>query len=280
MNTATSATDAAPAPAGRGAPLRSEGCSVSWWKLAAPYVIGVLAFLAITFPFIWLKLDLRPTGEVFARWNPEGGYDFWRNMGPVCAVGVLFGVLIWLYDKYALQTLVDRAWAPVRPYAETSYAPFILPVLLIVYGISGQFNFLYAPSPSFLNLGIQVGIYMILAMGLNIVIGYTGLLVLGYAGFVGFGAYVFAIMQRPDMFPGTPWWAGIPVVFILGGVLGWLIGLPSIRLRGDYLAIETLGFAEGFRELALNLEIAGRSGGISLETASKLGVESAKAWIF
>jgi len=92
---------------------------------------------------------------------------------------------------------------------------------------------------------------MLLALGLNITVGMTGLLVLGYAGFYGFGAYFFALAQQN--LPYFPWWMAAPLAFCLGGGAGYLLGLPCLRLRGDYLAIVTLGFAEAFRELMRNL---------------------------
>jgi branched-chain amino acid transport system permease protein len=97
-----------------------------------------------------------------------------------------------------------------------------------------------------------MGLYMIRALGLNITIGFTGLLVLGYAGFVSLGAYAFAVGQHS--IPDLSWWMAAPLVFIIGGIAGFLVGLPCLRLRGDYLAIVTLGFAESFRELTRNLE--------------------------
>jgi branched-chain amino acid transport system permease protein len=112
--------------------------------------------------------------------------------------------------------------------------------------LSGPF-FLSASSLSLLT---NVGIYMLLALGLNITVGMTGLLVLGYAGFYGFGAYFFALAQQN--LPYFPWWLAAPLAFPLGGGVGYLLGLPCLRLRGDYLAIVTLGFAEAFRELMRN----------------------------
>ncbi|HSI83762.1 MAG: branched-chain amino acid ABC transporter permease [Candidatus Methylacidiphilales bacterium] len=259
----------------------AAGAGKSWIALAGPYVLGAIAFLVITFPFIWLKLNFTSTGEVFAQWNQAGGIKFWRNMGPVFCIAAVFALIIWIYDHFKIQKQVDVYWTPADKWMQKQpLAPFVLPVLLIIYGFSGQFNFLYAPSPTLLNQGILVGIYMILAMGLNIVIGYTGLLVLGYAGFVGFGAFAFAVAQKPDMIPGLPWWAALPVVFIMGGLVGWLIGLPCIRLRGDYLAIVTLGFAEGFRELCMNLQLTGTFNGIQISAASKLGDFADRPWIF
>jgi branched-chain amino acid transport system permease protein len=91
----------------------------------------------------------------------------------------------------------------------------------------------------------------------------TGLLVLGYAGFYMFGAYVFGLGQ--EHLPFFPWWLAVPLAFVLGGGAGYLLGLPCLRLRGDYLAIVTLGFAEAFRELIRNLPVTGADQGILLE---------------
>jgi branched-chain amino acid transport system permease protein len=107
-----------------------------------------------------------------------------------------------------------------------------------------------------------VGIFMILALGLNITVGMTGLLVLGYAAFYAFGAYVFALGQQE--LPWFPWWLAVPFAFLLGGGAGYLLGLPCLRLRGDYLAIVTLGFGEAFLQLIRNLPITGEDQGIIL----------------
>jgi len=111
-----------------------------------------------------------------------------------------------------------------------------------------------------------VGIYMILALGLNITVGMTGLLVLGYAGFYAFGAYVFALGQAHLGY--FPWWLATPFAFLLGGAAGYLLGLPCLRLRGDYLAIVTLGFAEAFRELIRNVPATGADQGIILKSSA------------
>jgi len=115
------------------------------------------------------------------------------------------------------------------------------------------------------ELGTQVGIYAALAIGLNIVVGMAGLLDLGYAGFFAIGAYTWAIFGSPQAnqfipgghFPlaGSPWFflfAGIAV--ILAAIAGTLVGLPALRLRGDYLAIVTLGLGQAIRLVANNLD--------------------------
>src|SRR3712207_4527332 len=105
------------------------------------------------------------------------------------------------------------------------------------------------------RLGSWVGIFVfvILAMGLNIVVGYAGLLDLGYAAFLAIGAYTIAFLTSPgSYFVQRGWipelfqnfWVAMAVSWIVAAVFGVLLGAPTLRLRGDYLAIVTLGFGE------------------------------------
>src|SRR3972149_767037 len=113
------------------------------------------------------------------------------------------------------------------------------------------------------SVAIQAGIFVALALGLNIVVGLAGLLDLGYVAFFAVGAYTWAIFGSPHAnimfgggFPLAPGWfyAFLLVGLLLGAGTGVLLGLPVLRLRGDYLAIVTLGFGEGIRALANTLD--------------------------
>ena len=110
-------------------------------------------------------------------------------------------------------------------------------------------------------------LYVLLALGLNIVVGYAGLLDLGFVAFYAVGAYMYALLASPHLsenfawiaalFPGglhTPVWAVIPLAAALAGLAGVLLGTPVLKLRGDYLAIVTLGFGEIIRVFMNNLE--------------------------
>ncbi len=110
-------------------------------------------------------------------------------------------------------------------------------------------------------------LFVLLALGLNIVVGYAGLLDLGFVAFFAIGAYMFGLMASPHlsenfplfaaMFPQglhTPLWLVIPLAALLAGALGILLGAPTLRLRGDYLAIVTLGFGEIIRVFLNNLD--------------------------
>ncbi|MFI7597824.1 branched-chain amino acid ABC transporter permease [Actinoplanes sp. NPDC049681] len=98
--------------------------------------------------------------------------------------------------------------------------------------------------------------YVLLALGLNVVVGFAGLLDLGYVGFFAVGAYTVAMLTSPDSVLHTKWaWvAAIPVALAVAMVSGLLLGWPTLRLRGDYLAIVTLGFAEIIRIFATSSE--------------------------
>ena len=110
-------------------------------------------------------------------------------------------------------------------------------------------------------------LYVLLALGLNIVVGYAGLLDLGYVAFYAVGAYLFALLASPqllDTFPAikeampngmhNSIWLVIPCGAALAGFFGVLLGAPTLKLRGDYLAIVTLGFGEIIRVFLLNLD--------------------------
>jgi branched-chain amino acid transport system permease protein len=110
-------------------------------------------------------------------------------------------------------------------------------------------------------------LYVLLALGLNIVVGYAGLLDLGYVAFFAIGAYMYGLLASPhlvetfpliaELFPQgmhTPLWIVIPAAAGLAGVFGILLGAPTLRLRGDYLAIVTLGFGEIIRVFMNNLD--------------------------
>jgi branched-chain amino acid transport system permease protein len=110
-------------------------------------------------------------------------------------------------------------------------------------------------------------LYILLALGLNIVVGYAGLLDLGYVAFFAVGAYMYALLASPhllDTFPALalmfpnglhmPLWVIVPLGAALAGLLGMLLGAPTLRLRGDYLAIVTLGFGEIIRVFMNNLD--------------------------
>ncbi len=96
-------------------------------------------------------------------------------------------------------------------------------------------------------------LYIMLAVGLNIVVGYAGLLDLGYIAFYAVGAYCYALLASPQFGLHLPFWAILPIGAAAAALFGILLGAPTLRLRGDYLAIVTLGFGEIVRIFLNNL---------------------------
>jgi len=138
-------------------------------------------------------------------------------------------------------------------------------------------------------------LYVLLALGLNIVVGYAGLLDLGYVAFYAVGAYMYALLASPHLsenfesfkalFPNglhTPIWLIVPLAAGLAALAGVLLGTPVLKLRGDYLAIVTLGFGEIIRVFLNNLEhpvniTNGPRGLDRIDSMSMFGLDFGKA---
>jgi len=123
---------------------------------------------------------------------------------------------------------------------------YILPAIILLL-IVFPLVFLHS-NPYAIQVAGLIGIYLILCLGLNITIGYTGLLDLGFMAFYAIGAYIAAILSINNV----SFWIILPVCMLAGGVVRWLLGLPLLKLRGDYLAIVTLAFGEIVRIAANN----------------------------
>jgi branched-chain amino acid transport system permease protein len=154
------------------------------------------------------------------------------------AVGFLIYALRGLTPEAAIESETSRPsfWARNRKWG----APALLLVLVIL--------------PLFMNryvtdVAVQVGIYITLALGLNIVVGLAGLLDLGYVAFYAVGAYTYGLLSQ---WLGFPFWLALPLGGLLAAIFGVLLGIPVLRLRGDYLAIVTLGFGEIIRIILNN----------------------------
>ena len=114
-----------------------------------------------------------------------------------------------------------------------------LPALLILPFFAGDY---------FVDVAVLAGIYIILALGLNVVVGFAGLLNLGFVAFYAIGAYIYALLNTKF---GFSFWTALPFSVALTSAAGFLLAIPALRLKGDYLAIVTLGFGEIVR-LVLN----------------------------
>jgi branched-chain amino acid transport system permease protein len=140
---------------------------------------------------------------------------------------------------------------PVRwlVFAGVAVLAYLLPYLADVPFIGPQVVTQGIDWPSAL---FNMSYYVLLALGLNVVVGFAGLLDLGYVGFFAVGALTVAVLTSPDSALHTRWqWvAAVPVAIALALLSGLVLGWPTLRLRGDYLAIVTLGFAEIIRQTA------------------------------
>jgi ABC-type branched-chain amino acid transport system, permease component len=112
----------------------------------------------------------------------------------------------------------------------------------------------------YLRIMIFIGINIILALGLNLITGVTGQLSMGHAGFMSLGAYTSAILS---VHFATPFFLAIIIGALVAAAFGFLIGIPTLRLDGDYLAMVTIGFAEIIRVFFLNFDLGGKAVGFS-----------------
>jgi branched-chain amino acid transport system permease protein len=161
------------------------------------------------------------------------------------AAGIMFIGVFALLSAVSLlkKTTVINTIKTIRIPEIERVRTFFIPVLLI---FSAAFPFIL--KDYYIDVLIMSGIYILLALGLNIIVGFTGLLNLGFAAFYAIGAYTYAIVNTKI---GLGFWASLPVSASLAALAGLLLAIPALRLRGDYLAIVTLGFGEIVR-LVLN----------------------------
>ncbi|MFJ1302875.1 ABC transporter ATP-binding protein [Pseudomonadota bacterium AL_CKDN230030165-1A_HGKHYDSX7] len=138
----------------------------------------------------------------------------------------------------------NRSGINTRQLAAIALIGVVLAVLPFVIGMAGQ---------SWVRILNFALLYVMLALGLNIVVGFAGLLDLGYIAFYAVGAYVWALLASPHFGLHLPFWAILPISLALACVFGVLLGAPTLKLRGDYLAIVTLGFGEIIRIFLNNL---------------------------
>ncbi len=128
-----------------------------------------------------------------------------------------------------------------------------------------------------IGVGVTAGIYGIFALGLQINVGFTGLLNLGQAGFMAIGAYAMGLLVVDA---GWPLWAALPAAVLVAVAAGLLVGLPSLRLRADYFAIATIAFAEIVRYTFQNAAFAGGNQGIiGYDAAWRDLADRANAWL-
>ena len=134
-----------------------------------------------------------------------------------------------------LTGLAQRLWERLPPFGR-----------LALFVVPAAFFPVFTGSNTLSRFGVFTLLYVLLGLGLNIVVGFSGLLDLGYVAFYGFGAYTYGFLASGHSGHHWPAEAAIPLVVVLTALLGLLLGLPSRRLLGDYLAIVTLFFGQAF----------------------------------
>ena len=149
-------------------------------------------------------------------------------------------------------------------------------MLAVALGTVALIAPLLAPSDYVVGVLARICLYATLALGLNVVVGFAGLLDIGYVAFFGIGSYVYAFLASPHFALHLPFLLALPIVVLATALFGILIGAPTLRLRGDYLAIVTLGFGEITYLLLLNLDrpvniTNGPSGIIGIDPPALLG---------
>ena len=197
-------------------------------------LIGLLRDLIVTVSYRWGPIagivkyffeisGLKPLGAVFL-FILIGGINYWRAGKPKAA---------------RTSNFTDQK--PLRRWLTLLGAGLILILLPSVLGIY------------FSEILDNVLMYILMGIGLNIVVGFAGLLDLGYVAFFAIGAYTMGVLTSPELgFFNLTYWQALPFALTACVLAGFILGLPVLKMRGDYLAIVTLGFGEIVRLLALS----------------------------
>jgi branched-chain amino acid transport system permease protein len=160
------------------------------------------------------------------------------------SIGILLLLWIPLRKGFIKKEAIETASKRIKIWAHSKIHRGLLTILFILF-------LLVLPlfmNNYFIDVTTLAGIYVVLSLGLNVVVGLAGLLNLGFVAFYAIGAYSYAILSTEAQ---ISFWASLPIGILLVAISGVLLGFPALRLRGDYLAIVTLGFGEMIR-LVLN----------------------------
>ena len=225
--------------------LLASGTDLRKWlvQLSAANVrlltLGLSPFLSAILIFAAMALF----GAIGAALPYASGRYHWRDAWAARRRG--------LADRVVTQPAVSRFLA--RPNArQILLAAGLVLLLLLPLGAGQYWNYIIG----------TIGIYVILGLGLNMIVGMAGLLNLGYGAFFAIGAYTVAMLTAPEPHHIVMnYWLAVPIAIIAAGIAGVLLGIPVLRMRGDYLAIVTLGFAEIIRILSRSDALTGLTGG-------------------
>ena len=143
----------------------------------------------------------------------------------------------------------------MRQYFDTKNKPWLawVGIFLIAFSLAVLPFALAQAGTTWVRITNYAILYILLALGLNIVVGFAGLLDLGYIAFYAVGAYVYALLASPQLGVHLPFWVILPIGALVAAFFGLILGAPTLKLRGDYLAIVTLGFGEIIRIFLNNM---------------------------
>jgi branched-chain amino acid transport system permease protein len=200
-----------------------------------------LWFMFLTFPIMVIRVN---TIEAVIEWR-------WLNL-LIVGLGSFFLSFVWRYFIKKQETGKKKAQAGEIGKMAVSRRiltepKIYLPAIIVLSIFALVFPFIFSMYQT--NIMITGLIYVMLGLGLNIVVGLAGLLDLGYVAFYAVGAYSYALLNHHF---GIGFWAALPIGAAMGAFFGILLGFPVLRLRGDYLAIVTLGFGEIIRLILEN----------------------------
>jgi len=215
---------------------------------------SALLVWAVAFPVLGLKLSIDGISLVV---HSQGSFTI--SIIAVCSVLMFLRVL---FDKQWSSVMGRRSDRKLIPPAVSNYLTLPRTQRYVIIGlIVAALVWPFFGSRGAVDIATLILIYVLLGLGLNIVVGLAGLLDLGYVGFYAVGAYSYAMLSH---YLGWSFWVCLPIAGLMAATFGFLLGFPVLRLRGDYLAIVTLGFGEIIRLFLRNLtDWTGGPNGIS-----------------
>ncbi len=215
---------------------------------------SALLVWAVAFPVLGLKLSIDGIRLIV---HSQGAMTLW--IIALCSVLMFLRVL---FDKQWSAMTRTRSDRKLISPAMSNFLTLPKTQRWVVMGlIVVALVWPFFGSRGAVDIATLILIYVLLGLGLNIVVGLAGLLDLGYVGFYAVGAYTYALLSH---YFGLSFWICLPLAGLMAATFGFLLGFPVLRLRGDYLAIVTLGFGEIIRLFLRNLTgLTGGPNGIS-----------------
>lgn len=210
--------------------LRSALTQAVLWVI----LVGLLRDLIVTVSFRW-----GPLASLIRQFFAVSGLTL---VGAIILFLLVGGIRYWQSGRPKRDAA--QVFNQQRPLVRWLTLGAVAIVLLLLPVILGIF---------FSEILDNVSMYILMGLGLNIVVGFAGLLDLGYVAFFAIGAYTMGVLTSPELgFYSLTWWQALPFALVTSFIAGLILGLPVLKMRGDYLAIVTLGFGEIVRLLALS----------------------------